>query len=280
MCSSKSRKNRNHNHQLSTINYQRVFAVVLRQWYEFTNQWSRLFDTFFWPIIDLLLWGLTFFYIEATTPEISLSKVIIGALIFSSFLYSVQRDFTIGFLQDVWDRNLYNIFSAPLRKGEIILGSSITTITKMLFLSVLMTAVAYVIYDFNFLEFLPLVAGGITNITLFGIFFGLLTTGFIFQFGSQVQTLTWSGLGILMPVLCIYYPVAALPEWLQPVAWALPPTWVFEYVRNFVNTQTIPTFTEWLWPLFLNILYLILSLWYFNKAFRNAHQRGWFVKMD
>jgi|CXWL01.1.fsa_nt_gi ABC-2 type transport system permease protein len=258
----------------------RIHAVILRQWYEFINQWSRIVDTFFWPIIDLLLWGLTFFYIESTVEGVSLSKVIIGALIFSSFLYSVQRDFTMGFLQEIWDRNLYNVFATPLRKSEIIIGSSVTTIIKTMMLSVIMTAAAYGFYGFNFLEFLPLAFGGIFTITIFGIMFGLLTTAFIFRFGSQVQTLTWSGLGILMPLMCIYYPISALPESFQYLAHALPPAWVFESVRAFVNTQTIPSGLDWLWPNLLNVFYMFLAYWYFNYAYNHAQRRGWFVKMD
>lgn len=258
----------------------RIYAVILRQWYEFINQWSRVFDTFFWPIIDLMLWGLTFFYIESTVEGVSLSKVIIGALIFSSFLYSVQRDFTMGFLQEVWDRNLYNVFATPLRKSEIIIGSSVTTIVKTFFLTIIMTVAAYSFYSFNFLEFFPLAVGGIMTITIFGIMFGLLTTAFIFQFGSQVQTLTWSGLGLLMPLMCIYYPITALPEVLQPLALALPPAWVFEGVRDFVNNQTIPGVMDWVWPNLLNALYMVLAYLYFNYAYNHAQRRGWFVKMD
>jgi ABC-2 type transport system permease protein len=35
----------------------------------------------------------------------------------------------------------------------------------------------------------------------------------------------------IMPLACIYYPVTVLPHWLQYVAWALPPTYVFEGMR-------------------------------------------------
>ena len=35
----------------------------------------------------------------------------------------------------------------------------------------------------------------------------------------------------LMPLACVYYPVAVLPDWLQCFAWSLPPTYVFEGMR-------------------------------------------------
>ena len=39
---------------------------------------------------------------------------------------------------------------------------------------------------------------------------------------------------VFLPVCCVYYPVATLPTWLQPVALALPPTYVFEGLRAVV----------------------------------------------
>ena len=36
---------------------------------------------------------------------------------------------------------------------------------------------------------------------------------------------------LFLPLTCVYYPVAVLPVWLQYVAWALPPTYVFEGMR-------------------------------------------------
>jgi ABC-2 type transport system permease protein len=39
---------------------------------------------------------------------------------------------------------------------------------------------------------------------------------------------------VLMPLACVYYPVSVLPDWLQVIAWALPPTYVFEGMRALV----------------------------------------------
>ena len=39
---------------------------------------------------------------------------------------------------------------------------------------------------------------------------------------------------VFLPICCVYYPVATLPGWLQPVALALPPTYVFEGLRAIV----------------------------------------------
>ena len=48
------------------------------------------------------------------------------------------------------------------------------------------------------------------------------------------ESLAWTLMFLLMPLTCVYYPVAVLPDWLQSVAWALPPTYVFEGMRALV----------------------------------------------
>ena len=44
---------------------------------------------------------------------------------------------------------------------------------------------------------------------------------------------------LLLPLCCVYYPVAVLPAWLQAVSWALPPTYVFEGLRAALNDHEL-----------------------------------------
>jgi len=43
---------------------------------------------------------------------------------------------------------------------------------------------------------------------------------------------------LFLPLTCVYYPVAILPDWLQYFAWALPPTYVFEGMRALLIQHT------------------------------------------
>ena len=49
--------------------------------------------------------------------------------------------------------------------------------------------------------------------------------------GLGAENLAWTIMFLLMPLTCVYYPVAVLPPWLQMAAWSLPPTYVFEGMR-------------------------------------------------
>lgn len=259
---------------------QRIFAVILRQWYEFMNQWHRIFDTFLWPIFDLFWWGLTFMYFDSSSSGFSFLNLILGTIVLYSFMYTIQKELTFGMLTDVWDRNFFNLFATPLKTSELLIGSMIVAFAKTLLVAVVMSIGVYLIYDFSIFTMLPVLFQGFLTITLFGVFFGIITMGFIFHLGQHVQTFTWNGIFLFIPLMCIYYPVSTLPDFLEPFAWALPPTYFFEYARNFLLTGAIPAATAWIAPTLINLLLLVLGILYFQYAFQHAKNRGWLVKMD
>jgi ABC-2 type transport system permease protein len=41
----------------------------------------------------------------------------------------------------------------------------------------------------------------------------------------------WTIMFFILPLCAVFYPVSTLPEFMQPIAWALPPTYVFEGMR-------------------------------------------------
>ena len=49
--------------------------------------------------------------------------------------------------------------------------------------------------------------------------------------GLGAENLAWGIMFLFLPLTCVYYPVAVLPDWLQVFAWMLPPTYVFEGMR-------------------------------------------------
>ena len=67
---------------------------------------------------------------------------------------------------------------------------------------------------------------------------GIFVSGLVLRNGLGAERLAWSIMFLLLPLTCVYYPVAVLPAWLQTVAWMLPPTHVFEGMRALLIDQT------------------------------------------
>ena len=61
---------------------------------------------------------------------------------------------------------------------------------------------------------------------------GLVSTGVVLRWGLGAESFAWLIVFVFLPLCCVYYPVTTLPAWLQPVALALPPTYVFEGLRG------------------------------------------------
>jgi ABC-2 type transport system permease protein len=69
------------------------------------------------------------------------------------------------------------------------------------------------------------------NLILTSWAIGIFVAGLLLRNGLGAESLAWTFMFLFLPLTCVYYPVAVLPVWLQPVAWALPPTYVFEGMR-------------------------------------------------
>jgi ABC-2 type transport system permease protein len=77
----------------------------------------------------------------------------------------------------------------------------------------------------------------------------------------------------IMPLAAVYYPVAVLPAWLQPVAWAMPPAYAFEGMRAVLIGHHVDM-TLMLRGLALDVVYLGLGFAAFIRCFELARRRG------
>src|SRR5215469_5374382 len=97
----------------------RIYAIILRYAYLFRHSIDRLTDSFYWPTIDLIIWGLTGAYIQHLQSHFaSIIVMLVSGLVFWSIIWRAQYEITVNVLEDFWDRNLINIFVSPLKFSE------------------------------------------------------------------------------------------------------------------------------------------------------------------
>jgi ABC-2 type transport system permease protein len=78
---------------------------------------------------------------------------------------------------------------------------------------------------------------------------------------------------LLLPLTCVYYPVSVLPVWLQPVAWMLPPTYVFEGMRALLIEHTFRA-DLMVWAFALNAAYFVAAIIGFLALLNSARTVG------
>ena len=86
-------------------------------------------------------------------------------------------------------------------------------------------------FDFNLYSFGFALAAFFMNLILTSWAVGIFVSGIVLRNGMGAESMAWTIMFLLLPLTCVYYPVSVLPGWLQPVAWLLPPTYVFEGMR-------------------------------------------------
>jgi ABC-2 type transport system permease protein len=83
---------------------------------------------------------------------------------------------------------------------------------------------------------------------------------------------------LLLPLSCVYYPVSVLPDWLRPVALALPSTHVFEGMRSILLHGTFNASDLW-WALGLNAIYLAVGYGAFSWYLQSARVNGTLLRL-
>jgi ABC-2 type transport system permease protein len=110
----------------------------------------------------------------------------------------------------------------------------IMSIVRLAIGMVPVSLLAIAFFGFNIYGLGLALAAFFMNLILTSWAVGIVVSGVVLRNGLGAESLAWTLMFLIMPVICVYYPVTVLPAWLQWIAWALPPTYVFEGMRALV----------------------------------------------
>jgi ABC-2 type transport system permease protein len=124
---------------------------------------------------------------------------------------------------------------------------------------------------------LPLV-GFFCNLLVMGWATGLAVSGLVLRHGQGAESLAWVSIFAISPITGIWYPIAVLPDWLQPVAWALPSAHVFEGMRAIMIHGAYRA-DLMLSASLINLIYIAIGAAIFLNYFRLARRDGQLLQM-
>jgi ABC-2 type transport system permease protein len=217
------------------FSFTRVFAMVLRHWYVLRTSWPRLFELLYWPAVQMLTWGFLQSFIGEATGRVALAAgTFIGAMLLWDILFRGGLGFSISFLEEMWSRNLGNLMMSPLTPVEFLASLGIMSVVRLAIGIVPVSLLAILFFGFNLWGLGLALAVFFANLLLTAWAISIVVSGLILRHGMGAEGLAWSSIFVLMPLCAVYYPVSVLPPFLQHLAWALPPTYVFEGMRALV----------------------------------------------
>src|SRR5438477_650912 len=210
----------------------RVAAMVLRYLYLLRSSWPRVLELMYWPAVQLLVWGFLQMYIAQNAGFFARAGgVFIGAVMMWDILFRGQLGFSVSFLEEMWARNLGNLMISPLRPIEFVAALMIMSLVRLAIGMLPVSLLAIAVFGFNIYGMGLALAAFFANLILTSWSVGIVVSGVLLRNGMGAESLAWTLMFVLMPLTCVYYPVATLPAWLQVVSWSLPPTYVFEGMR-------------------------------------------------
>ncbi len=260
--------------------FRRIYALFLRQIFLIRQSPPRILFYIFWPLLFMLTWGFMnkFLYQQVNTKIFTLSTIL-GANLLVTMMERSNINTMMGFLEDVWSHNIGNIFISPIRMNEFIIGLILNGFIGMCIGVGSTIFLAYLLFDYNLFTLGAAIAGLSLNLLLTGWGISLLIISVIFRYGTGGEMVGWMLAFVITPFICVYYPVSVLPPPVQIIAWTLPPTYVFESLRELIRTNVFSwdLFYAGLWR---NFVFFALALNTFIYALNKARQRGGLLSMS
>jgi ABC-2 type transport system permease protein len=252
----------------------RIGAMILRYWYLLISSWPRLLELVYWPALQIVTWGFLQTYIAQNAGFFARAGgTFIGAIILWDILFRGQLGFSISFLEEMWARNLGNLMMSPLKPIEFLISLMIMSLIRLAIGVIPMTLLAMFFFDFNFYSLgLPLIAF-FCNLIFTSWSLGIFVSGLVIRNGLGAESIVWTLMFGILPLACVYYPVSVLPHWLQYVAWALPPTYVFEGMRALLIDHVFRT-DLMVDALLINAVLFIVSFAIFLGLLNSARRAG------
>ncbi len=258
-----------------------IGALVLRYLYLYTRTPIRMIELLFWPLVHLLVWGYLTVFLQKHTGDSFPYEItfLIGAVILWDILFRAQQGVAIFFLEDVWSRNLLNIFAAPVTNADYLFSTYAVGLMRAALTSTILAILALPIYSFNIFSLSWTLIPFIFNLLVFGWALGMISTALIVRWGPAAETLAWAVPFFIQPFAAVFYPVSALPTVLQWLSLSLPCSYIFEGMREGLKTGEVPV-SNLLWATGLNAVYLLVAGILFVRVMNTAREKGLLTKFS
>ncbi len=254
------------------INFSRVQTVMRRYYYANRREISMYFDYFYWPVLDMLLFGYLGTWLSSQQTG-NLAFSLITSLVLWALTYRTSLDIAKNMAQELWDENLVNFFATPLTVAEWMLGLMGAGLMSLLITLPYCALIAKIFFNQNIFSMGPELFIFVFLLVMCGWILGFFAAGILIYYGQKIETIVWAVPWLITPFSSIYYPVDVLPPFMQTISKLLPTTYAFEGLRQVINTGHL-SYQHIGMSLLLNVIYLTLALLFFIKMFKKSKNNG------
>ncbi|HEX9123623.1 MAG TPA: ABC transporter permease [Actinomycetota bacterium] len=256
----------------------RINAVVRRHFYVTIHSPTRLIELGFWPIVDLVLWGMITTFLRRSGTDLPLPvSVFLGGILLWDLVFRAKNSVALCLLEENHSRNLISVLASPVTPGEYLAGAVAFGLGKLAVTWTVMALLAWALFAFGVLTIGPVMALYALVLVVFGVALALVVIGCVLRFGYAADELTWALAAVVVPFSAVFYPVSALPGWAQAVATLVPPAHVFEAMRGVLAGREAAWGSLWV-AAALDVVYLAAGFGFARRMFGTLLRRGFVTR--
>lgn len=257
------------------ISYSPIWAVVLRHARLWKRDLNLMLFTFYWPLLDIIIWGFMGAWIQRVQPEQFHNYKVVALLGILLWLVAARGANIIGmsFTEELYSHNIINLFSLPLRTVEWIIGIILFYVFMMLVTILFCMLLIFLLYQVSLLSVVSTFLIFLPPLFFSGIWLGFMCLQIIVTLGKRGAELGFVAAWFLAPFSGAYYPIDILPAWGQTLSSFLPMSYVFEGMRGYLMHQQDPT-KYLVKGYILSIVYAVGAVALFVYCFNRSKQKG------
>jgi ABC-2 type transport system permease protein len=227
----------------------------------------------------MTLWGfITIFFETHSSWVAQAAGILISAVLLWDVMFRAQISLFLSFIEEIWSRNLGHLFVSPLRPSELIAALLLVSLVRTLIGVGGAAILAIILFDVSVFSLGIALAAFFANLIVMGWALGLIVSGLVLRFGQGAESLGWAAIFLVQPISGVYYPISILPDWLQPIAAAIPSAHIFEGLRAVLIDETF-RMDLLLNAIALNVAFVVVSISIFFMILRYARIHGQLLQL-
>lgn len=261
------------------MKWYRIWAMVVRHLTQLPTDFNKLSSIIYWPLIDIVLFGFVGIWMSKGKADTSYAAVLVSGIVIWQIVNRSSLSVSLNLLEELWSRNITNLFATPLSIGEWIMSVVVEGVLVTIALFLLCFGIVYLIYGFSLFVLgwwlIPLIILAFIS----GLSIGLISGSCIFYWGQRVQSLVWMAGWAFAVFSGAFYPIAVLPYWMQKAAYCLPLSYIFTAIQKIILAKETPVY-ELATGMSICIPYFVFSIALFSWTFFLSKKRGLARLMD
>ena len=156
----------------------RINAVIMRHLYLFPRTLERWSESIYWPVLDLIVWGLTSRWVESSGNDVpQLALILLTGVVFWQVVWRANYEISVNLLEEFWNQNMVNLFATPLTVWEWSVGLVFLGLLKNVLTLLVGAGAVWLLYRLNIFAVGWMILPFLFSLLISGWFMGFAASG-------------------------------------------------------------------------------------------------------